>query len=64
MNLVPFNRNFAVVDWSPLSVIAPQGFVLTHYTLTSKLVLLDTLGSGARLSNKLKSRYINLLFYV
>src|SRR6218665_1680847 len=33
--LVPFNRNFAVVDWSTLCVIAPQGSVLTHYTLTS-----------------------------
>src|SRR6218665_3901812 len=60
----PFNRNLAVVDWSPLCAIAPQGSVLTHYTLTSKLVLLDALGSGARLSSKLKMRYINLLFSV
>src|SRR6218665_276265 len=60
----PFNRNFDVVDWSPLCAIAPQGSVLTHYTLTSKLVLLDALGSGARLSSKLKRRYINRLFYV
>src|SRR6218665_1520856 len=42
--LVPFNRHFAVVDWSTLCAIAPQGSVLTQYTLTSKLVLLDALG--------------------
>ena len=62
--LVPFNRNFAVVDWSPLCAVAPQGSVLTHYTLTSKLVLLAALETGARLSSKLKTRYINLLFYI
>src|SRR6218665_798396 len=62
--LLPFNRNFTVDDWSPLCAIASQGPVLTHYTLTSKLVLLDALRSGARLSSKLKRRYINLLFYV
>jgi len=58
--LVPFNSNFAVGDWSPLCAIAPQGFVLTYYTLTSELVLLDELGSGARLNSQLKRRYINL----
>src|SRR6218665_2373612 len=62
--LVPSNHNFAVVDWSTVCAIAPWGSVLTHYTLTSKLVLLDALGPGARLSSKLKRRYINLLFYV
>src|SRR6218665_2662799 len=64
VTLVPFNCNFAVADWSTLCVTAPQGSVLTHYTLTSKLVLLDALGSGARLISKLKGRYINLSFYV
>src|SRR6218665_358041 len=50
--LVPFNRNFVVVDWSTVCAIAPKGSVLTPQT--SKLVLLDALGSGARLSSKLK----------